>query len=413
MLILRVQNLLEKICYDSAGFSARAPFLRAACGAAVIAGGFALTSPAVAVAQEAPATIEWRLPVAPPHPPQTKAQDAAGMEHGRELPAREVLQPTLDPRLAAFQPRYGRDFSGTLRLMCSDVLPGLVRSWMASFSKIYPNVHFAFGPPFEGTDAERAMWDGRVDIAFVSRELKPTDVSSFHDKYSYDPSSVPVSGGSYRQYGYLDAIAIIVNPDNPVKQLSLQQLDGVFSRSHLRGGRAVATWGELGAAGPWADRPVHVYGIKPWNGFEEFVRQRVLSSSGQRGHWRTDIHFDKLVFPLARRVAADPDGIGYTGLAFIDAPVKVIAVGSGDDAVSPTYADVALAKYPLSRLVYANVNRRPGTALPQVVQEFLRFILSRDGQRDVRREGIYMPLREFQVRDAERIGGFADRGAGQ
>ena len=127
--------------------------------------------------------------------------------------------------------------------------------------------------------------------------------------------SVPVSGGSYRQYGFLDAIAIIVNPDNPVKQLSLQQLDGVFSRSHLRGGRAVATWGELGAAGPWADRPVHVYGIKPWNGFEEFVRQRVLNSNGQRGDWRTDIHFDKLVFPLAQRVAADPDGIGYTGLA--------------------------------------------------------------------------------------------------
>ena len=235
----------------------------------------------------------------------------------------------------------------------------------------------------------------------------------FRSRYGYDPSSVPVSGGSYRQYGYLDAIAIIVNPDNPVKQLSLQQLDGVFSRSHLRGGRAVATWGELGATGPWADRPVHAYAIKPWNGFEEFVRQRVLNSNGQRGHWRTDIHFDKLVFPLARRVAADPDGIGYTGLAFIDAPVKVIAVGSGDDPVSPTYTDVALAKYPLSRLVYANVNRRPGTALPQVMREFLRFILSRDGQRDVRREGIYMPLREFQVRDAETIGGLADRGAGQ
>ena len=154
-----------------------------------------------------------------------------------------------------------------------------------------------------------------------------------------------------------------------------------------------------------------MYGIKPWNGFEEFVRQRVLNSDGQRGDWRTDIHFDKLVFPLARRVAADPDGIGYTGLAFIDAPVKVIAVGSGDDGISPTYTDVALAKYPLSRLVYANVNRRPGTALPQVMQEFLRFILSRDGQRDVSSEGIYMPLREFQLRDAETIGGLADRGA--
>jgi ABC-type phosphate transport system substrate-binding protein len=388
-------------------------FAGAFCGATVIAAGFALTLPAVVTARDAPATIEWQLPLVPTHPPQTKAQDEAGMEQGRELPAREVLQPTLDPRLAAFEPRLGRDSSGTLRLMCSDVLPGLVRSWMASFAKIYPNAHFAFGPPFEGTDAEQAMRDGRVDIAFVSRELKPTDVSSFHGKYGYDPTSVPVSGGSYRQYGFLDAIAVIVNPDNPVKQLSLQQLDAVFSRSHLRGGRTVVTWGELGAAGAWADRPVHVYAIKPWNGFEEFVRERVLSSNGQRGEWRTDIHFDKLVFPLARRVAADPDGIGYTGLAFIDAPVKVIAIGGGDDAVPPTYTDVALAKYPLSRLVYANVNRSPGAALPPMTREFLRFILSRDGQRDVSSEGIYLPLREFQVRDAERIGGLADRGAGR
>ena len=373
----------------------------------------ALAPLAASAAGRTPATMEWQLPVEPTHPPQTKAQDEAGMEHGRALPAPEVLQPTLDPALAGFEPRYGRDFGGTLRLMCSDVLPRLVRSWMASFAKAYPKVHFVFGPPFEGSDAAKALVAGEINIAFVSRELKPADVASFQAKFGYAPTSVPVSGGSWRQFGFLDAVAIIVNPANPVRQLSLEQLDAVFSSSHLRGDRPAVTWGQLGATGEWAARPVHVYAIKPWNGFEEFVRQRVLNANGRRGEWRSGIHLDPTVFPLARRVAADPDAIGYTGLAFVDAPVKVLAVGAGANAVSPTYTEVALAQYPLSRLMYANVNRRPGKALPPIVQEFLRFIVSRQGQEAVRQEGMYLPLRRFQVVVAEKIGGLADRGGGQ
>ena len=391
----------------------RTAAVRLLCGAGLIVSGLALT-PAAAVAQGAsPVTVEWQLPAERTHPPQTKAQDAAGMQHGRALPTPEVMQPTLDSRLEVFEPRYGRDFNGTLRLMCSDVLPGLVRSWMTSFAKIYPKVRFAFGPPFEGSDAAKALLEGKVDIGFVSRELKPTDVSSFNARYGYAPTSIPVSGGSWRQYGFLDAVAIIVNPANPLRQLDLEQLDAVFSSSHLRGDRPAITWGQLGATGGWATRPVHVYAIKPWNGFEEFVRQRVLDANGRRGEWRSGIHLDPTVFPLARRVAADPDAIGYTGLAFIDSPVKVLAVGKGANAVSPSYTEVALARYPLSRVVYANVNRHPGTALPPVAQEFLRFIVSRQGQQAVRQEGIFLPLRQFQVIDAERIGGFAHSGGRQ
>ena len=115
------------------------------------------------------------------------------------------------------------------------------------------------------------------------------------------------------------------------------------------------------------------------------------------------MRFSRTVFPVAHRVAADPDGIGYTGLAFVDAGVKILALGRGAGAVSPTYTNVALARYPLSRVIYANVNLRPGAKLAPAVQEFLRLILSRPGQRDVRREGIFVPLREFQVKAALRL----------
>ena len=378
--------------------------------AATLTGGLVLTQIALGAQTGPAATVTWQLPVQQTHPAQTKAQDAFGMEHGRPPPPPELLQPSLDPTLAKFEPRHGASFGGTLRLMGSDVLPALVRAWARGFTRLYPAVHVVFGPPFEGSDAAKALLAGNIDIAFVSRELKPTDVAAFQAKYRYAPTSVPVSGGSWRQYGFLDAVAIIVNPANPVQQLSLEQLDAAFSSSHLRGDQPAVTWGQLGATGEWASRPVHVYAIKPWNGFEEFVRQRVLNSHGRRGQWRSGIHLDPTVFPLARRVAADPDAIGYTGLAFVDAPVKVLAVGEGEGAVSPSYTEVALARYPLSRVVYANVNRRPGEELPPLEREFLRFILSRQGQEVVRDEGVFVPLRQFQVIDAARIGGLADRG---
>jgi len=367
-------------------------------------------TPAAACASGASATVEWQLPVQPTHPVQTPAQDRAGMWHGRILPKPELLQPSLDPRLVAFKPRYRPDLSGTVRLMSSDTLPALVRAWVRSFAKFYPNVRVTFAPPFEGSYGAKALLRGRTDIAFVSRELKPTDVSSFRAKYGYAPTSVPVCGGSWRQFGFLDAVAVIVNKRNPIRQLSFRQLDAILSRSHLRGDHPAVTWGEVGGKGAWAHRPIHVDAIKPWNGFEEFVRQRVLDARGRRGHWRKGIHFAPTVFPIARRVAADPDAIGYTGLAFVDAPVKVLAICKGDAAASPTYSNVALARYPLSRLIYANVNHRPGTALRPAVREFLRLILSRQGQQDVRREGIFLPLRQVQVRAAERIAGLsADR----
>jgi len=350
-----------------------------------------------------PTQVELLLPPAPKHAPQTPEQDAAGERSGRPLPAPEILQPTLDSTLPTFKPRYRPTLKGSLSMASSDVLPGLVGAWIASFKKLYPHVHMTFGPPYEGTHAEAEMDHGKIDIAFVSRELKPTDIATFVTDHGYTPLSVPVSGGSYRQFGFLDAISFFVNQANPVEHLSLAQLDQILSSSHLRGGSTAKTWGDVGVTGDWASHPIHVYAIKPWNGFEEFVRQRVLDADGQRGHWRKDLHFDHLVFPVADRVAADPDGIGYAGLAFVDVPVKLISIGTEGQFVAPTYSNVADASYPLSRLIYANVDRKPGSAMNPALQEFLRFVLSQQGQQIVRNEAIFLPLREFQCKAARSL----------
>lgn len=369
-------------------------------GVAALMFGVVVTGTATAAP---PATVEWLLPAAVGHPPQTDAQKQAGRLHGRPLPKREDLEPTLDAKLPAFVPASRAELNGRFTVAASDILPGLVRDWIRAFQKCYPKIQILFGPPFEGSLAAKNLNQGKVDIAFVSRELKPSYVAAFTSSHGYPPVSVPVSGGSYRHYGFLDAVVFFVNRENPIARLSRAQLAAVLSQPAPGNRETVTKWGQLGAKGPWAKRAIHVYGIKPWNGFEEFVRQRVLDYFGQPGHWRQDIHFSKTVFPIAKKVAEDPDGIGYAGLAFVDAPVKMISIGTDDRYFAPTYANVASAVYPLSRLIYANVNLKPGTRLPKAEEEFLRFILSRQGQQIVLDQGVFLPLQSCQASQAGKL----------
>lgn len=349
--------------------------------------------------------VEWTAPAAPRPLPQTPAQEEIGKTKGRPLPAPELLQPTLDPALPIYHARGDLHLAGTFKVSASDVLPDLVRRWIAGFERDYPHVHLKLSPPLAGSLGAVALAKGNIDAAFVSRELRPSDITLFQAHYGYKPLSVPVSGGSYRQFGFLDAVVFVVNKHNPIGQLSFAQLDRILSSTHARSGEAITTWGQLGLTGEWADRPIHIYGIKPWNGFEEFVRQRVLSTNGRRGEWRDGIAFAKTVFPIAGEVAKDPDGIGYTGMAFVDAPVKLLALQAeaGKSYYSPTYENVADANYPLSRLIYLNLNRAPGKRLAPALQQFLLYILSRQGQQAVLDQAIYLPLRAGQVDDSRKL----------
>lgn len=358
----------------------------------------ALAQPAAPAAAATGGLGEWMIPPQAANPPQSKAEKERGREHGRTLPTPELLQPTLDPAL----PDYARQHlagTATLTAASSDVLPALVHAWIQGFERRYPEIHIRFGPPYEGSRAARMLIAGKIDIAFVSREMRPDNVAAFRDKFHYAPLSVPVSGGSYRHYGFLDAVGVFVNKANPIEKLTFAQLDAAFSRTHYRGGKPARTWGDLGLRGAWADRPIHLYGITPWNGFEEFVRQRVLDYRGKHGRWRRQMHGAGTVFPIAREVAADPDGIGYSGLAFIDAPVKMLALAKAPDPTyyAPTYENVASARYPLSRVIYANVNKAPGAHLQPAMRAFLLFVLSRQGQALVRKEGVFLPLRAARV----------------
>ena len=369
---------------------------------AVAAACLAVLASVPAIAQQP--MLEWATPTTPTNKPQTPEQAKEGMEHGRALPPAEVLQPTLDRELPAYKPRDGK-LSGHFKGAASDVMVVLAKKWVDAFRKYYPDVTFTIDPPYAGSVGAVELVKGDLDFVFVSRELKPSDVTGFEAKYGYAPLSVPISGGSYRHFGALDAVAFIVNKANPIDGLTFEQLDALFSKTHLRGGSEVHTWGELGTTGDWADKPIHLYGIKPWNGFEEFVRQRVLSTPGHRGEWRDDITYEKVVFPMAKHVAEDRYGIAYTGVAYLDAPVKVIAVREAPSKryEPATYESVALANYPLSRLTYFNTNKAPGKPLDPALEEFLKFVLSREGQQVVLDQAAYIPLRARQASEARAL----------
>jgi phosphate transport system substrate-binding protein len=352
-----------------------------------------------------PPMVLWVIPALKTNVPQTPEQAEAGRKFGRELPPPEVLQPTLDPGLPAYEPRRDIAVTGTFKGASSDVLVVLVQKWFEKFKTYHSGVTLSIAPPYAGSVGATELVKGDLDFVFVSRELRPADIGDFKAKFGHDPLSVPVSGGSYRHYGALDAVGFFVHKDNPLEQITFDQLDAMYSKTHHRSGKAITRWGELGPTGEWSDKPVQLYGIQPWNGFEEFIRQRVLSKDGKRGEWREDIKFEKVVFPMAKHVADDRYGIGYSGIAYIDAGVKMIPVvaNPGDAPQAPTYENVALATYPLARLIFFNVNKTPGKPLPPALEEFMRFVLSREGQQVVLDHARYIPLRANQVRDARAL----------
>jgi phosphate transport system substrate-binding protein len=346
--------------------------------------------------------VEWLGPAFASNPPPVEKDKEGFRAHGRQEPKPESLQPSLDPALPAYQPRTDVKLSGSLKGACSDTLPGQAKAWFDAFKKYYPAVDINIPPPYAGSTGARDLIKGTTDFVFVARELKPEDYTDFKARFGYDPLVVPVSGASYRHFGFTDAHVFFVNKANPLEKISFDQLDAIFSSTHHRGGKPITTWGQLGLTGEWADKPIHLYGIKPWNGFEEYIRQRVLSRDGRRGEWRDGITLDDLVFQNARRVAEDRYGIGYCGVSDVDAGVRILPLSESANGpfYAPTYENVASAAYPLSRLLYFATNKPPGKPLTPVLGELLRFILSRQGQQVVLKHAVYLPLRSEQMTDA-------------
>jgi len=303
----------------------------------------------------------------------------------------------LHAKIGSNLPPYEKNstLSGTIRSVGADTMEDLMKIWMADFRKIYPDVNFEMQAKASGTAAP-ALTNGSADIGPVAREVLPNEAVPFREKYGYEPFAIRVAGGSYRTPGKTHAIVFVVNSKNPINKVTLTQLDAIYSKTRKRGYKEVNTWGDVGATGDFADKPIHLWGLIQPNGIAHFLDERILENGDYKGDitQRTTVGNLPALDAIAQGVAADPYAIGYTGLTSVIDGTKALAVANNEKGpyYKGSFQEVVDQKYPLSRVIYIYLNRKPGEPLDPKIREFLKFILSEQGQQDVVKEGVFLPL---------------------
>ncbi len=282
----------------------------------------------------------------------------------------------VDPSIPAYQQTSG--ISGNLNSIGSDTLNNLMTYWAEGFKKVYPNVNIQI----EGkgsTTAPPALIAGTAQLGPMSREMKSSEVDEFEKKFGYKPTEVKVA---------VDALAVFVNKDNPIKGLTLTQVDGVFSSTRKRGGQDITTWGQVGLTGDWANKPMSLFGRNSASGTYGYFKEHALS----KGDYKSTVKEQPGSSAVVQGVASDISGIGYSGIGYITSGVRAVPLGEEEGKfVEATYENSVSGDYPLARFLYIYVNKKPGEPLDKLTAEFLKFALSKQGQEIVVKDG-YFPM---------------------
>jgi phosphate transport system substrate-binding protein len=279
----------------------------------------------------------------------------------------------VDAGLKAYAKTSG--VSGNVSSVGSDTMNNLMTLWGEAFSKMYPNVKIQVEGKGSST-APPALIAGTAQFGPMSRPMKPTEIDQFEKKHGYKPTMLRTA---------YDALAVYVNKDNPVDKLTLQQVDAVFSKTRKRGGKNVATWGQLGLTGDWAGRPLSLYGRNSASGTYGFFKEVALSN----GDYRDTVKEQPGSASVVQGVTEDRFGIGYSGVGYKTSGVKVVPLVDKGAPSDGDYAEVLANKYPLARFLYIYVNKAPGKPVDPLVKEFVRLIFSKEGQEVVVKDGYY------------------------
>jgi phosphate transport system substrate-binding protein len=328
--------------------------------------------------------------------------------------------PSVDPALAAYQPRI--EVSGVIRNF-GFALGGVLQLWEEGFRRIHPNVRFEDHLPTSDA-AIPALITGVADLGPDGGEASLTETLAFYETYGYHVTGITVASGAFDVEGKSNGIVLFVNQANPISRLSLDQLDRIFGAQRDAGMRGfewtpaaargsdqdLRTWGQLGLTGEWADKPIRTYGHAP-SGTTRFFQWRVLHGGDK---WNEN--FREYVETGSKMIAAEDRGTQHLGVKYMlqhelandrygiawtvmpqargIAGMKVLALCAhdGDPAVLPSRDTFQDRSYPLTRDIYIFINRAPGKPLDSKVQEFLRYALSREGQQIVANNGSYLPL---------------------
>ena len=304
--------------------------------------------------------------------------------------------------LAQAQTRYqkyspGPKIADDLRIVAESSAEPLMTLWVEGFKREQPALNLIVRPT-SPLAAVPMVISGATDLGFPARELWPYEEELFRKLRGYDPFLVLVGLGAHATPGLTPALGVFVHASNPLTRITLDQLDAIYAGERRRGlARDLVNWGDLGATGEWAARPIHALTHRLPNGIDYFV-QKIVTKGADFKRSVTELPMrrgnagpDELI---AQAVASDPAAIGFGCFGNVIPGVKTIALAekSGGPFYAGTLEEVRTLRYPLARPIYLVIDRAPGSAIAPKLAEFLRFLLSAPGQNAFAASGGWLPL---------------------
>lgn len=297
----------------------------------------------------------------------------------------------LDQNLQPYQTVDG--LSGYLKSVGSDTLHDEMIRWSNAFMALYPNVKIEVKGEGSVT-AVPALIDGAAQFGPMSRPMSNDEVHSFVDKFGYKAAHFRVA---------VDALAIYVNKDNPIRCLTVHQVNRIFSvNGRAAFGGDISTWDEAGLTGDWARQPIVLYGRNTISGTYGFFKEMALLG----GDFKRGVREQSGSEEVVRHVANEKYAIGYSGIGYKTAGVRAVPLALADGAechdTSPeaTYS----GKYPFARYLYVYLNKKPDQSLDPLRAEFIKYIQSKDGQIETEQGGFYSITATDQQQDQKMLG---------
>ncbi|MDO9048575.1 MAG: phosphate ABC transporter substrate-binding protein PstS family protein [Methylobacter sp.] len=284
---------------------------------------------------------------------------------------------TVDAGVPEYQKASG--ISGNLSSVGSDTLANLMTLWAEEFNRVYPNVNIQIQAAGSST-APPALTEGTSNLGPMSREMKDDELEAFEDKYGYKPTAIPVA---------VDALAVLVNKDNPVKGLTMEQVDAIFSSTNKCGGeKSIETWGDAGVTA-WGSKSIQLYGRNSVSGTYGYFKEHALC----KGDFKNNVNEQPGSASVVQSVTSSVNGIGYSGMGYTTSGVKMVPLAKKGSKtfVEATPENAIAGTYPLTRYLYVYVNKKPNQPLAPLDNEFIKMVLSKTGQQVVIKDG-YIPL---------------------
>ena len=282
----------------------------------------------------------------------------------------------VDPALPGYEQVSG--VSGSIKAIGSDTLNNLMALWAEGFKALYPTVKISIEGKGSST-APPALIEGTAQFGPMSREMKAQEIDEFEKKFGYKPTELKVA---------VDALAVFVHKDNPIASLSLTQLDAIFSKNRAGGyPNDIATWSDLGLTGEWADKPISLYGRNSASGTYGYFKDVALF----KGDYKDTVKEQPGSSAVVQGVASDKYGIGYSGVGYKTADVRIVplSVNEGEEAFEANADNAYSGDYPLARFLYIYINKNPNEALDPLRAEFIKYVVSKEGQEAVVKDGFY------------------------